>query len=227
MSRRRHTSQHYEQQLRELKDQLLVMSEKAERAIQDSMQSLVVRSPSLAAEVIVRDDDIDRMEVEIDDMCLKTLALEQPVASDLRFLATALKIVRDLERIGDIGVNIAERVQELLTEPELKALVDLPIMARSAQQMLRMSLEAFINGDAALAEQVIRDDVQIDQRYEQILRELLTYMLEDPRTISRCLRLIFVAKGLERVGDHSANIAEMVVFLVRGKDIRHGTSLDN
>jgi phosphate transport system protein len=224
---RRHTSQHYEKQLRDLKDRLLVMSVKAEEAIRDSMQALVDRSPSLADEVIARDDEIDSLELEIDDRCLQVLALEQPVASDLRFLATVLKIVRDLERIGDIGVNTAERVRELINEPELKPLVDLPIMSRVALQIFRMSLDAFVNGDPELAQRVIRSDREVDDMYEQVFRELLTYMLEDPRTISRCLKLIFIAKGLERVGDHAANIAEMVVFQVQGQDIRHGTSPDS
>lgn len=227
MSRREHTSQHYEQQLRKIRDRLLVMSEKAEKSLQDSMRSLVERSPSLASTVIERDDEIDRMELEIDDLTLQTLALEQPVASDLRFLATVLKIVRDIERIGDIAVNSAERTREVLAEPELKPLVDLPIMSRMAQESLRRSLDAFVNGDVGLAERIIQDDKQLDYMYEQILRELLTYMLEDPHTISRCVKLMFIAKGLERVGDHAANIAEMVVFLVRGEDIRHGTSADS
>jgi phosphate transport system protein len=227
LSRREHTSQHYEQQLRKIRDRLLVMSGKAEKALHDAMRALVERSPSLAGDVIERDDEIDRMELEIDDLALQTLALEQPVASDLRFLATVLKIVRDVERVGDIAVNSAERTREVLAEPELKPLVDLPIMSRMAQESLRKSLDAFVNGDVELAEQVIRDDVRLDYMYEQILRELLTYMLEDAHTISRCVKLMFIAKGLERVGDHAANIAEMVVFLVRGKDIRHGTSIDS
>ena len=203
------------------------MSGKAEEAIEDSMRALVERKPALAREVIARDDEIDRLEMEIDDLCLQVLALEQPVAGDLRFLATVFKIVRDLERIGDIGVNFAERVYEMLKEPELKPLVDLPIMSRSAQQMFRTSMDAFVNGDAELAQRVILDDRILDEMYEQMLRELLTYMLEDPRTISRCLKLIFIAKGLERIGDHASNIAEMVVFQIRGQDIRHGTSPDS
>lgn len=224
MSRREHTSRHYEEQLRGLKDRLLVMSDKAEKAIHDSMDALVNRSPSLARQVIERDDEVDRLEVEIDDLCLRTLALEQPVASDLRLLATVLKIVRDLERIADIGANASKRVLELVNEPDIKPLVDLPIMMKMATQLLRSSVDAFVNGDAELAEKVIRDDSQVDFMHEQIFRELLTYMLEDPSTISRCIKLMFIAKGLERVGDHAANISEMVVFLVRGKDIRHGMS---
>lgn len=227
MSRREHTSQHYERQLRKIRDRLLVMSGKVERSIHEAMRALVERSPSLAEEVIARDDEIDQMELEIDDLTLQTLALEQPVAGDLRFLATALKIVRDIERVGDIAVNSAERAREILAEPELKPLVDLPIMAQLAEDSLKKSLDAFVNGDVELAERIIREDMKLDYMYEQILRELLTYMLEDPHTISRCVKLVFIAKGLERVGDHAANIAEMVVFLVRGKDIRHGTGVDS
>ncbi len=153
-------------------------------------------------------------------------ALEQPAARDLRFIATAMKIGRGIERIGDIAVNIAERSMELIQEPELKRLVDLPMMADAAQKILKESLDAFVNSDADLAERVIFNDNVLDDLYEQIFRELLTYMLEDPRAISRAIKLIFIAKALERVGDHSANIAEMVVFLVKGQDIRHGTRLD-
>jgi phosphate transport system protein len=226
MPDRQHTSKHYEQQLRELKDKLLLMSHQAELMISDSIRSLVDRRPTLAEEVIRRDDDLDKLEIAIDNLCYEVLALEQPVARDLRFIATALKIVRDLERIGDIAVNIAERSLELIQEPELKRLVDLPIMADAAQKILKESLDAFVNSDADLAEKVILNDNVVDDLYEQIFRELLTYMLEDPRSISRAIKLIFIAKHLERVGDHSANIAEMVVFLVKGQDIRHGTRLD-
>jgi phosphate transport system protein len=226
MPDRQHTSKHYEQQLRLLKDKLLLMSHQAEQMISDAMRALGERKPSVADEVISRDDTVDQLEVEIDTLCYEILALEQPVASDLRFLATALKIVRDLERIGDTAVNIAERARELIREPELKKLVALPIMAEAAQRILKESLDAFVNSDADLAEKVIKEDKDVDDLYEQIFRELLTYMIEDTRNISRALKLIFIAKHLERVGDHSANIAEMVVFMVRGQDIRHGTRID-
>ncbi len=226
MREREHTSKHYEQQLRILKEKLLLMSHKAEQMISDSIRALVDRRPTLADELIRRDDELDKLEIEIDNQCYQILALEQPVARDLRFIATALKIVKDIERIGDIAVNIAERALELIQEPELKKLVDLPIMADAAQKILKESLDAFVNSDAELAQQVILKDNVVDNLYEQIFRELLTYMLEDPRTISRAIKLIFIAKHLERVGDHSANIAEMVVFLVKGQDIRHGTRLD-
>lgn len=226
MPDRQHTSKHYEQQLRHLKDKLLLMSHQAEQMIADSIRSLIDRKPSLAEEVITRDDTLDQMEVEIDTLCYEILALEQPVARDLRFIATALKIVRDIERIGDTAVNIAERARELIHEPELKRMIALPLMAEAAQRILKESLDAFVNSDADLAQQVVLDDREVDDLYEQIFRELLTYMMEDTRNIARALKLIFIAKHLERVGDHSANIAEMVVFMVRGQDIRHGTHLD-
>jgi len=226
MPERQHTSKHYEQQLRLLKDKLLLMSHQAEQMIADSTRALSERRPSLAEEVITRDDTLDQLEVEIDTLCYEILALEQPVARDLRFIATALKIVRDIERIGDTAVNIAERATELIQEPELKRLIALPLMANTAQHILKQSLDAFVSEDAELAEKVIQSDKAIDDLYEQIFRELLTYMIEDTRNISRAIKLIFIAKHLERVGDHSANIAEMVVFMVRGQDIRHGTRID-
>lgn len=226
MSEREHTSKQFEQQLRTVKDKLLLMSHHAEKMIADSIRALVDRRPSLAEEVIKDDDALDQLELEVDNLCYQILALEQPVARDLRFITTALKIVRDIERIGDIAVNIAERAAELIQEPELKRLIDLPIMAEAAQRILKESLDAFVNSDADMAEKVIRDDSFIDDCYEQIFRELLTYMMEDTKYISRALKVIFIAKHLERVGDHSANIAEMVIFMVRGQDIRHGTRLD-
>jgi len=226
MSQREHTSKIFELQLRTLKDKLLLMGHHAEKMIADAILALVERRPSLAEEVIKSDDALDQLEMEIDNLCYQVLALEQPVARDLRFVATALKIVRDIERIGDIGVNIAERARELIQEPVLKRLIDFPIMADAAQRILKDSLDAFVNSDAEMAEKVILADRHIDDLYEQMFRELLTYMMEDTRYISRALKLIFIAKHLERVGDHSANIAEMVIFLVRGQDIRHGTRLD-
>ena len=226
MSEREHTSKQFEQQLRTLKDKLLLMGHHAEKMIADSIQVLVERRPSLAEQVINSDDELDQLELGIDNLCYQILALEQPVARDLRFIATALKIVRDIERIGDIAVNISERAAELIQEPELKRLIDLPIMAEASQKILKESLDAFVNSDAELAERVILADRFIDDCYEHIFRELLTYMMEDTKYISRALKVIFIAKHLERVGDHSSNIAEMVIFLVRGQDIRHGTRLD-
>src|SRR5262245_60087262 len=222
MQEKQHTSKQYEQQLRTLKEKLLLIGHKAEVAIADATRALIERKPSLAQRVVDDDDKLDQLELEIDDICLEILARDQPVASDLRFITTAMKIVGDIERIGDNGVNIARRALEILDEPELKPIIDVPVAAAAAQRILKESLDAFVNGDAELAKRVIEGDRYIDDVCEQMLRELLTYMFEDPSTITRALRLIFVARNLERVGDHAANIAEMVIFLVNGQDIRHG-----
>ena len=164
---------------------------------------------------------IDRLEVEIDDLCLQILARAQPVAKDLRFITTAMKIVADIERIADIGVNIARRALEIATEPELPPIIDLPQAATAAQRILQQSLDAFVAYDSALAKCVIDENKYIDDVCQQMLRELPTYMFEDPSTVKRVLRLMFVARNLERVGDHATNIAEMVIFLVEGQDVRH------
>jgi phosphate transport system protein len=222
MPEREHTNKHYEQQLRLLKEKLLLIGHMAEIAIADATRALVERRPSLAQRVVDDDDKLDELELEIDDICFEILAREQPVASDLRFITTAMKIVGDIERIGDNGANIARRALEIMNEPELKPVIDVPVAASAAQRILKESLDAFVNGDPELAKRVIEGDRYIEDVCQQMLRELLTYMFEDPTTITRALRLIFVARNLERVGDHAKNIAEMVIFLVEGNDIRHG-----
>jgi phosphate transport system protein len=222
MPEREHTNKHYEQQLRLLKEKLLLIGHMAEISIADSTRALVERRPSLAQRVVDDDDKVDTLELEVDDICFEILAREQPVASDLRFITTAMKIVGDIERIGDNGANIARRALEMMKEPELKPVIDVPIAARAAQRALKESLDAFVNGDSELAKRVIEGDRYIEDVCQQMLRELLTYMFEDPSAITRALRLVFVARNLERVGDHAANIAEMVIFLVEGHDIRHG-----
>jgi phosphate transport system protein len=221
MKEREHTSKHYESQLRLLKEKLLLIGHRAETSIADATRALVERRPSLAQRVVDEDDQVDQLELEIDDICFEILAREQPVASDLRFITTAMKIVADIERIWDIGANIARRALEILHEPELKPIIDIPVAAAAAQRILKQSLDAFVNNDAQLAKRVIDGDQYIDDVCEQMLRELLTYMFEDPTTVSRALRLMFVARNLERIGDHASNIAEMVIFLVEGQDIRH------
>ena len=221
MQEREHTSKQYEQQLRSLKEKLLLIGHRAETAIADATRALVERRPSLAQRVVDEDDQVDQLEIEIDEICFEILAREQPVASDLRFITTAMKIVGDIERVGDNGVNIARRALEIMHEPELKPIIDVPVAAAAAQRILKESLDAFVNNDAQMAKRVIDGDKYIDDVCEQMLRELLTYMFEDPATITRALRLIFVARNLERVGDHAANIAEMVIFLVEGHDVRH------
>jgi phosphate transport system protein len=221
MESRQHTSKNYEQELRTLKEKLLLIGHKAETAIADATTALVKRQPSIAQRVIDEDDEVDQLEIEIDDLCLEILAREQPVATDLRFITTAMKIVGDIERIGDNGVNIARRALEIMHEPELKPIIDVPVAAAAAQRILKESLDAFVNGDAEAAKRIIERDGYIDAVCEQMLRELLTYMFEDPSTISRALRLIFVARNLERVGDHATNIAEMAIYLVEAQDVRH------
>jgi phosphate transport system protein len=215
----------YDAELHKLHEQLLLMGAKVEEMIASSMRSLVERDSELARRLIEFDHQINRLEVETDELCLRVLARRQPVASDLRFITIALKIVTDLERIGDLGVNICERVIELNMEPPLKPYVDLPRMAETAQGMIRDALDAFVNADEQRAGEVIERDRVVDAIYSQVFRELLTYMMEDPRNIYRALRAQSIAKYLERIGDHATNLAEMVIFMVLGKDIRHVGSM--
>lgn len=221
MATRAHIDRHYDEELQELRHQLLEMGGLVEKQIADAIRALVDRDDEFARLIIERDRTVNRMEVQIDDICLRLLALHQPAARDLRLITTALKINTDLERAGDMAENICERVLELCREPQLKPLVDLPRMAVLAQGMLHQALDAFVREDAELALQVCHQDDEVDQLTDQLLRELLTFMLEDPHTISRALRLIFVSKYLERLADHATNIAEMVIFMVKGKSIRH------
>jgi phosphate transport system protein len=224
---RTHTSREYETELKKLRDRILLMGAKVEEVIKGSMQALIERDGELAKKTILADRRINKLELSIDEMCLQILARRQPVASDLRFITIAMKLVTDLERIGDLAVNLCERVIELNEEPPLKPYVDLPRMAEEVQHMLREALDAFVAGDADKADQVIRKDVIIDAYYMQIFRELLTYMMEDTRNIFRATRLQSIAKYLERIGDHATNLAEMVIFFVRGKDVRHLNNVDD
>lgn len=218
---RQHTDKEYEAELSRLRERLLLMGAKVEEMIESSMRALVKRDRLLATELMARDKQINRLEIEIDDACLRILAKRQPVASDLRFITIALKLVTDLERIGDLCVNICERALELCEEPPLKPYLDLPRMSEVAQGMVRDALDAFVAADAGRAQQVIARDAELDAYYADIFRVLLTYMMEDPRNIYRATRLQSVAKYLERVGDHATNLAEMVIFMVGGKDVRH------
>jgi phosphate transport system protein len=219
---REHTNREYEQELRRLREQLLLMGAKVEEIIRGSIRALTERETAVAEQMIAFDKKINQLELEIDELCMQILARRQPVASDLRFITMALKLVTDLERIGDLGVNICERVVELNAEPPLKPYVDMPNMAREVQEMLHEALDAFVAADADRAQRVIVRDRNVDAYYTQIFRELLTYMMEDPRNIFRATRLQSIAKYLERIGDHVTNLGEMVVFMVKGKDIRHG-----
>jgi phosphate transport system protein len=192
--------------------------------IKSSIRALVERDSVLARRMIEFDHQINRLEVETDEMCLRILAKRQPVASDLRFITMALKLVTDLERIGDIGVNVCERVLELNEELPMRPDGSLQLMAEAAEAMVHDALDAFVQGDVDKAQQVIQRDKVVNDMYTQLNRALLTYMMEDPRNIFRATRLQSVGKYLERIGDHATNLAEMVVFMVKGKDIRHMAS---
>jgi phosphate transport system protein len=212
---------HFHEELEALKQTLLAMGGLVEDQIRRVMRALLERDDVIAQEVIERDRQVNAYDVEIDEQCVSLLALHQPAAGDLRFITTAMKIVTDLERIGDQAVNIAQRVLELNREPRLKPYIDLPRMAERAQRMVKESLDAFVARDTALARQVCGEDAEVDALKEQIFRELLTFMMEDPRTIPRAIRVILISRFLERVADHATNIAEMVVYLVEGKIVRH------
>ncbi len=216
-----HIYKPFDLELKELKEKLLYEGGLVEKAIHSATRALLERDSELAKKVIEEDDSINGVEVEVDEFCLKLLALRQPAARDLRFITTAIKINYDLERIGDMAVNICERVQELNQEPQLKPYIDLPKMTETVQTMLKESLDAFVKEDVSLALKVTRDDEQVDQLLDQIFRELLTYMMQDMRTISRATRLLFISKYLERMADHAVNISELVIFMVEGRIIRH------
>lgn len=216
-----HTSREYEQELRLLREQIHVMGRKVGDAIANSMRALATHDIDVARQTIEADHGINRMEVDIDDLCRRMLALRQPVASDLRFITTALKLVTDLERIGDIGVNIAERATELEESGPASVMTALQEMAESAGAMVRDALDAFLRRDANLAQAIIERDLKMDAKYVEVFRQLLDHMMSDPSKVYADTRLQAVAKHLERVGDHATNLAEMTVFLVHGKDIRH------
>jgi phosphate transport system protein len=212
---------HFHEELDALKQTLLAMGGLVEDQIRRVMKALLERDDPLAREVVERDREVNSYDVEVDAKCVELLALHQPAAGDLRFITTAMKIVTDLERIGDQAVNIAQRALELHQEPQLKPYVDLPRMAERAQRMVKESLDAFVARDTGLARQVCAEDDEVDALKEQIFRELLTFMMADPRTIPRAMRLILISRSLERVADHATNIAEMVIYLVEGKMVRH------
>ena len=216
-----HTDRAYEEQLGQLRTAVLEMGGLVEEQIGQAVRALIQRDEALAHATIERDHTVNRFDVEIDDLSLKLLALRQPAARDLRLITTALKITTDLERIGDMATHIAERAIELAGEVPIKPYIDIPRMADVARDMLRRSLDAFVREDTELALSVCLADDTIDQLHEQLFRELLSYMVENPATVSRAMRLLFVSKYLERVGDHATNIAEMVIFMVKGKSIRH------
>ncbi len=218
------TQRHFDEELAVLKTKLLRMAGLAEDQIDKALTALVTRDSALARQVIERDHQVNALDVEIDEESILLLALHQPAAHDLRLVTTMMKIATELERISDLAENVCERAIELNEEPQLKPYIDIPRMGTLARKMVKESIDAFVKDDAVLARKVLLDDDYVDDLMEQLFRELLSFMLEDTRTISRAIRLSFIAKYLERMGDHATNIAELVVYLVEGKIIRHTTS---
>ena len=218
---REHISTSFDVALNELRQSILVMGGKVELMIANSVKSLVDRDTPLAERTIAFDHEVNAAEMAIDERCLELLALRQPAARDLRFITITLKIVTDLERMGDKCANIAKRARVLNEEPPLKPYIDIPRMAHWTEMMVKQALDSFVAGDVDLAIKVCKDDSLVNDLNNQIQRELLTFMIEDPTTISRAMKLNYISKSLERIGDHATNIAEMVIFMVKGKDIRH------
>jgi phosphate transport system protein len=211
----------FDKELAELKKTLIHMAALAETMIDKAVTELVNRDEAVASKVPQYEEELNRLQIEIDEAALTLLATQQPVAVDLRFILAATRINSELERIGDLVINITENAQVLLRQPPLKPLIDIPRMADLARKMVRESLEAFVGEDPLLAQSVIMTDDQVDGLKDQILRELLTYMISDPRSIERALSLIFIARHLERIADHATNIAEDVIYMIQGRDVRH------
>lgn len=221
----KHTDREYEAELETLKEKLLLMGARTEELISQAMRAFAERDADSARLTMRIDRQVDQLELDIDQLCLKILARRQPVASDLRLITTTMKLVTDLERIGDLGVNVCERVIELSAEPPLPATQSVTRIAEAALAMLHDSLDAFVAESTELAEDVIERDGQVDAYYAQLFPELLQLMMKDSGSVFRATRLQSIAKYLERIADHATNIAEMVVFMVRGKDVRHAFAL--
>lgn len=212
---------HFIEELEELQSRLLEMGGLVESSLHRSVLCLTQRNEDAAQEVLQSEARINQMEIENDDLAVRLLALHQPMARDLRFLTAAIKINTDLERMGDLAVNIVERALSLIRQPEVKPLIDIPRLAGLAESMLHRSLDSFVKRDGQLARKVLLSDDAVDDLRDTIYRELIAFMERDSSTISRALDLIFVARNLERVADHATNIAEDVLFLVEGVDVRH------
>ena len=221
MEEKRHINIQYDKELREVKESLIYVGALTEKAIEQGIRALLNRDTELARQVIANDSQIDRLDAEIEEKCIRLLALRQPAARDLRFITTAIKINGHLERIGDMAANIAEKAIILNQEPLLKPYVDLPRMAEITQGMIKESLDALVNEDVALAYKVRKDDQIVDNLNEQIFRELLTFMMENTQTIHRALIISQISKLLERVSDHAEGIADMVIYMVTGQNVRH------
>ncbi len=211
----------FDEELKELKEKLLEMAARAEEQIALAVNALKERKESMACQVLEHEAAVNRLDIEIDQITMRLLALRQPMATDLRFITSAMRIGTDLERIGDLAVNIAERALELIQYPQLKPLIDIPRMAELAQGMVKDAIDAFIKGDDALAKDVCERDDQVDQLNNQVFRELLSFMIEDPATITRAVDLILVGRHLERIADHATNVGEDVIYMVKGKTIKH------
>jgi phosphate transport system protein len=223
MEEKKHTSLHYEMELQEIKNGLIYLGALTEKAIQSAITSLANRDSENARNVIKEDDEIDKLDSELEERCIRTLALRQPTAIDLRFITTAIKITGHLERIGDMAVNIAEKVIQLNEEPQLKRYIDLPHMANIVGEMIKNSLDSFIDSNLEMAEKVRQKEQVVDDLNQQIFRELLTFMMEDSKTIHRALMIMQVSKNLERIADHAKGIADMVTYMVTGECVRHQT----
>jgi phosphate transport system protein len=214
-------TRHFQDELAGLQERLLAMGGLAEERVCESVRALADRDANLVERLLAGDEPVNELHIEIDDRCFKLLALHQPMAADLRAIVAAVKINTDLERVGDLAVNIAEAAKRYLQHPPVKPLIDIPRMGEIAEGMLRDALDAFVRRDIALAEAVLAEDDRLDALKTQIFRELLTFMLSDPSTIEPSLDLILISRHLERIGDHATNIAEDVIFMVSARDVRH------
>jgi phosphate transport system protein len=215
---------HFQEELEALQGRLLEMGGLAEERVRAAVQGLATRETPIIDKVLRGDEPINRLHIEVDERCFRLLALHQPMATDLRAIVAAVKINTDLERVGDLAVNIAEAAQRYIGHAPVKKLIDIPKMADIAQSMLRDALDAYVKRDTALAQHVLNEDDQLDGLKTQVFRELLTYMLQDPSTVEPSLDLILVSRHLERIGDHATNIAEDVIFMVSALDVRHSAS---
>ncbi len=223
MEERKHTSSHYENELQEIKNGLIYLGALTEKAIHAAMKSLLARNSDLADKVIKDDCEIDRLDTDLEERCIRILALRQPTAIDLRFITTAIKITGHLERIGDMAVNIAEKAILLNKEPQLKPYIDLPRMTDLVREMIKLSLDALIKNDLEMAEKVRQNEQDVDNLNEQIFCELLTFMIEDTKTIHRAIVIMQISKNLERIADHAKGMADMVTYMVTGQCVRHQT----
>ena len=217
-----HTDKHFEAELRELKEKILKMGGMVEEMIDRAQKSLFERNSNLAREILICDSEVNRIEVAIDNHCLELLARRQPAASDLRFITIGLRISKDLERMGDLAVDIGEQVIELNKELQLKPFEDLPQIASKTKKMVKSALDAFVNRDPDLAERVCEADDEVDALKRKVFDDVVLIMQKNPSAVLRGVRLILVSRHFERIADHATNIAEEVIFMVKGKDIRHG-----